>query len=238
MLSFTGRTHGNDSTMDDLDRVIAAWQEAGALHEPPRPAMPDQIGAAETALGRPLPDALRRLYEFGNGMGLMGGNLNFDSLAKGASSVVDNGRQLREWGWPIPRDLLMFGDNGAGDLFGVWYPPESRANWRTPVVMVGQIFEPASFALAGTDLAPFLRAWSGYYLQLHGAPAPALDLLGLPTHLRGIDDSYGLTPYFRWADPDLPDPDPDPYERGMDENQLDDLIGWMNLLKPRDRRLD
>lgn len=221
--------------MDDIDRTIHAWRKSPTLHEVKQPASAQDFARAEVALGRPLPLDLKLIYGFSNGMGLMHGNLVFDELAGGDASLVQNGDKLREWGWPIPDELLVFGGNGGDELFGLWYPNEAFPDWRTPVVIVGAIFEEErNFALAGTDLAPFLRAWSGHYLQISDdSPVEALDVLDLPQSLRPIDDSKGLVPYFEWADPLLPDLDPNPYERGLTEHELVDLLRSMDLLKPR-----
>ncbi len=220
--------------MDELDRVLEAWRLSPGIHYLPPPAIETEIALAEKQLGRQLPDDLRRLYEFSNGMEPMAGNLQFDTLVGGEMDLVGNGDRLRSWQWPIPHDLLVFGGNGSDDLLGLWHPQDASPDWMTPVVMVGAIFEERSFALAGTDLVPFLRAWSGYYLQIsEEAPVEALDALGLPKSLRPIDDPKGLAPYFQWADPMLPDHHPDPYARGMTELELADLIRSMDLLRPR-----
>jgi hypothetical protein len=86
--------------------------------------------------------------------------------------------------------------------------------------MVGAVFAPACMALAGTSLTRFMRAWSGYYLVSGDAPVAALDALGLPAHLRTMDDETGFAPYFAWADPDLSEPEPDPYSRGLDRDEI------------------
>ena len=211
--------------MGDLDHILAVWRLSPASHQFEPPADEATIAAAEEALGRPLPDALKTLYRFSNGMEPLGGNLMVQPLTESADGgLVGLGDRLRSWDWPVPEDVLMFGGNGASDQFGLWYPPGTPASEPTPVVMIGAVFEPASLALAGTDFARFLRAWSGYYLVLDEAPADALDALGLPDALRRFDGAAGLAPYFRWADPTLTDPDPDPYERGLDAAGIAALI--------------
>ena len=174
------------------------------------PATPQQIAAAESTLGRRIPLELRRLYEFSNGAELMHGNLIVNQI----DALSSHGDQLREWGWPIPHELLVFGGNGAGDLFGVWYPPAANADAESAVALVGEVFEPRCLAILGTSLGRFARAWSAYYLQLTDAPAEALDALQLPEGMRS-DELDTTGPFFAWADPALPDTDPDPYERGL-----------------------
>lgn len=210
----------------DLERVFAAWRLSPESHELEAPADEALIAAAEQSLGRSLPDGLKALYRFSNGMAPLGGNLMVEALTESEDSgLVGLSERLRSWNWPIPGELMMFGTNGGGDQFGLWYPPNSASHAPTPVVMVGQVFEPASLALVGTDLPQFLRAWSGYYMILLESPIEALDALGLPESLREIDDDAGLAPYFRWADPAKADPYPDPYERGLDAAGIATLIG-------------
>lgn len=209
-----------------LDRVLTAWRLTPASFELRAPPAGDgAIAGAERALGRPLPRALKALYGFGNGISALGGNLGIVPLFdEDADGLVDFGTSLRSWSWPIPDQVLAFGGNGADEQFGVWYPPESPPDGPIPVVMIGAVFEPACLALAGTDFERFLQAWSGYYLVLLEAPSEALDALGLPDALRRIPAEGGMAPYFRWADPSLPDPNPDPYSRGMDAEGIASVI--------------
>jgi hypothetical protein len=211
----------------DLERVLAAWRLSPANSlQTAEPADEATIAAAERSLGRSLPDGLKALYRFSNGIDPLGGNLDFVPLTGSQDSgLVGLSMRLRSGNWPIPDELMMFGTNGAGDQLGLWYPQDAAPDAPTPVVMVGQVFEPASLALVGTDLPQFLRAWSGYYMVLLSSPIEALDALGLPESLREIDDEAGLGPYFRWADPALADPNPDPYERGLDAAGIAALIG-------------
>jgi hypothetical protein len=48
--------------------------------------------------------------------------------------------------------------------------------------------------------------------------------LGLPESLRRMDADRGLAPYVSWADPSLPDPQPDPYSQRMDAEQIASVI--------------
>ena len=213
------------SGASELATIVAAWR----LAPDPWPLAPAaseaEIAAAERALGRPLPYDLRALYALCNGPNPLGGNLAVHPLsAVEGEGLVGMSDRLREWGWPIPDELLVFGGNGGEEQFGLWYPAGADPAASAPVVMVGAVFEPACMALAGTSLTRFLRAWSGYYLVLEDAPAAALDMLGLPAHLRTMDDEAGIAPYFSWADPDLPEPDPDPYAPGLDPDQIALLI--------------
>lgn len=153
-------------------------------------------------------------------------------FAEGERGLIGFGDRLRAWGWLIPSELLMFGGNGADELFGVWYPPEASSDDEVPVVMVGSVVEPACLSLAGTDLPRFLVGWSSYYLVLDEAPSRAFDTLGLPASLRRARPDASIASYLAWADPQLPDPDPDPYARGLDANEMREVLqaalvtGW------------
>jgi hypothetical protein len=208
---------------DGLSAIVEAWRLAA---DPlPPPASEAEIAGTERDLGRPLPAELRALYALCNGPNALGGNLAVHPVSpEEGEGLVGMGDRLREWGWPIPDELLVFGGNGGEDQFGLWYPAGTDSAAVAPVIMMGAVFEPACMALAGTSLTRFLRAWSGYYLVLVDAPVAALDALGLPAHLRSMDDEAGIGPYFSWADPDLAEPDPDPYSRGLDRDQIAALI--------------
>ena len=122
--------------------------------------------------------------------------------------------QLREWDWPVPEELLVIGDNGGGEVFGVWVVPGAR---RAPLVQMGSPTEEADLAVLGTTLGGFLAAWTAFYLPLAGEGDPAVDRclheLDVPAHLRSGDSEEHLWALLAWASPDLPDPQPDPYER-------------------------
>lgn len=211
----------SNGTSDELSSIVAAWRLAPDSWPLPEAASDTDIADAERRLGRPLPAELRALYGISNGPNPLGGNLAIQPLSSvEGEGLVGMGERLRGWGWPIPDEVLVFGDNGGEEQFGLWYPAGAEADASTPVVMVGAVFEPACMVLAGTSLTRFLRAWSGYYLVLIDAPIAALDELGLPAHLRTIDDEAGVARYFAWADPDLPELDPDPYARGLDRDGI------------------
>ena len=141
-------------------------------------------------------------------MSVLAGNLSIAPLGDDEGAVPRLSGDLRRWGWPIPSELLVFGADGGGDPFGLWYPDWASPNDPMPVVQVSQTFEPACMAVVGTNLAAFLRTWSGVYLVFAEAPGAALDVLGLPAELRVAPADGDLEAYFRWSDPGLPDPSP------------------------------
>jgi hypothetical protein len=77
----------------------------------------------------------------------------------------------------------MYGDDGEDELYGLSYPPGASPHDPTPAVEIGAIFEPGCMAVVGTDLATFMRGWSGYRLVQYEAPDAALEAIGLPRTL-------------------------------------------------------
>jgi hypothetical protein len=205
---------------DSLDKVLAAWDASAELHSPNPGASSDGLDRAQAEIGRPLPGAAVDLYRELDGGSLLHGNLNLlPLLPEGVTlAVTTSADLLRTWEWAIPDELLIFGDDGAGDQFGIWLPTSRDAS--PLIVQVGEIYgDDRNLAIVGDDLPSFLLARTAYYLLLLRDDEPtdaALDELALPDHLRelgdGDDDLFEL---LAWANPGLPDPRPDPYERGL-----------------------
>lgn len=222
-----------------LERVVAAWHASVELHELSPPATEDEVSLAEIHLGRTLPPVFRRLYSTNNGLALFRGNLNVyplratngDSglLTRWAHPLAD---ELREWRWRIADELVVIGDNGGDEMFGVWLPTgEARSS--APIVEIAELGEPIvgleeveGLAVAGTDLERFLVSRTAYYSLLYEAGSRALDLLGVPTDLR-VDDPGDdvFAALHAWADPELLDRDPDPYRRPVGASRLRKQFG-------------
>ena len=206
---------------EKVGRALEAWRHLGELEDVPA-ATADEIADAERRLGRPLPPEARRLYESANGGTFADGNLGIhpllaedhDELALTTASGL-----LRSWDWPVPDELVVFGDNGADSNFGLWLPGSSSV--RPVVVELGEAFDDACLAVVGDDLGSFLVGRTAYYARLiddDAARTAALDALGLPDELRTREDADTEEAHFAalaWASPGLPDPRPDPYERGL-----------------------
>jgi hypothetical protein len=185
-------------------------------------ASPDEVAHAEHALGRSLPDTARALYSATSGGAFLSGNLNLHPLLPDptddeALALTTASGLLRSWEWPVPEDLVVFGDNGAGEQFGLWLPEKET---RQLVVEVGQVFHESGLAVVGDDLGRFLLGWTAYYLLLLGDEtdtSAAVDALGLPSELRTLDEGGTDEEFFavlHWANPGLTRP-PDPYEQGI-----------------------
>jgi hypothetical protein len=212
-----------------LTSVLRAWELSAPLHEPNPGCSADELAEAARVLDRRLPAAFKQLYAAHGGGSFLHGNLMLEPLLPpdgddDALAVTTNADELRAADWPIPHGLVMIGGNGSDDLFGLWLPGDAEA--RPLAVQVGEIFEPASFAVVGDDLESFLAGWTAYYLLLLGDEldvGPALDALGVPAQLRVQSSGLGdedLDALLAWASPHLPDVHPDPYERGLTADDL------------------
>lgn len=206
-----------------LASVLTAWRVAGELDHADAPATDSDLGRVEGLLGRKLPTDLAELYRAVGGGSFVGGNLSLHPALPPpgqteALSLATAGDLLRSWNWPVPEPMVVFGDNGAGDVFGVWAPRDDIGH--PIVVQVGEVFEARCLAVIGDDVASFLRGWTAYYLLLAADRdvSPVLDALQVPAALRSLHDNGSDDEFFRllqWANPALPDPRPDPYERGL-----------------------
>ena len=163
--------------------------------------------SVEEALGRPLPEELREFLEEAADREMLGGNLKVYPLVppegdEEALALTTASGLLRSWDWPVPDEMVVFGDNGQGDSFGLWLPRDGGA--RPIVVQIGEVFEDACLAVVGDDLDSFVRGWTDYYTQLGD---------------RDLDEEAFYEILGR-ANPGLPDPRPDPYERGLTAAQI------------------
>ena len=216
----------------DLVSILESWALSSVPEEWGQGASDAELREAERTLKVRLPSALRGIYQVSDGLSILGGNLNFHPLepTQARLGLTNASDKLREWKWPIPQELLVFGDNGADELFGLWLlgAPDQRIS--SPVVEVGEIFKAKAFAVVGTDLCRFLKAWTAFYtlrdVQEETVEPEALDVLGVPNELReDADDEHLFRRFFAWADPDLPDVNPDPYKRGVTAVNLRRMFG-------------
>ena len=133
-------------------------------------------------------------------------------LAGGDLSVARGSTALREWDWPIPDDVVIFGSDGGGDPFGVWLP---TAEARPVVVKIGAIFKPGCMGIMGEDVNAFLRGWTAFYLLLseEDEATAGLDALELPERLRSDDaGDETFAQIMAWASPTITGSLSDPYE--------------------------
>jgi hypothetical protein len=213
-----------------LERVLAAWSITPGLNDPNAGASGADIETAEARLGRPLPAVMRDLYSALNGGSMLEGTLNLLPLLSdsGKLALTTASNLLRSWEWPVPDELVIFGDEGADDQLGIWLPATGAG--RPIVVSMGAVFEERSFAVVGDDLAGFLLARSAYSLLLSSddpeETAGALEALGVPGQLRSLDEDGSdveSDALLTWANPGLPDPHPDAYRRGLTATEVAEL---------------
>src|SRR5687768_298135 len=99
--------------------------------------------------------------------------------------MVNASEQLREWEWPIPPEMLVFGADGGDSVYGVWL---AAGDTREPIVV--ECLEASDLTIVGDDLASFLTSRTAYYLILFASDGydllPALDVLGIPEELRDL----------------------------------------------------
>jgi hypothetical protein len=200
--------------MSELDdRVWQAWTATAWLHEPLPPASPDELDSVEQSIGRPLPGAFRELYQRHDGGSWLGSDLVLMPLQTGGElSVAQASAAHRAWDWPVPDELVLFGNDGCGDPVGLWLPATAT---RPIVAKIGAIFEPGCMGIVGEDLNAFLRAWTAYYLLLpdREAATAGLDALELPDHLRSDDpDDETFAHIVEWASPTITGSMSDPYK--------------------------
>ena len=211
------------TSVPELEPVIEAWARSAKLHELNPPASADDLAVVERLLGRKFPPAFHALYEMSNGGSYLNGNVMLDRLRGGGSyaSVATLSNDIRHAGARLPPEIVVFGGDGSDALFGLWLRKGRTARSPAPVIELDISGEP--YALVGTDLARFLKGRTAFHLSLSEADPSALDALDVPENLRvsadEVDDDlfYALR---RWADPDLPDPRADPYERPTSAEEL------------------
>jgi hypothetical protein len=212
-----------------LQDLIQVWRVSEKSNIFPPIATDRELELTESKLGFQLPAPLSDLYRLCNGIYLLNGNLHIYPLeeAEQSSGVSSASEKLRSWGWPIPHEVLVFGDNGGDELFGIWLPDTQGKVFEHPILVIGEIFEPRCMAIEATGLFPFLLGWTAYYCLLYEAESSLLDALGLPESLRFNPDEVDDTVFARlrqWADPNLPDPNPDPYRHGYDTESLMSIL--------------
>jgi hypothetical protein len=186
---------------DCLHRVLTTWERSADREPLPAPASDADFERLRLA-GLALPAAFQSVYRRHNGVELFGGNLNLWPLTGESEITVEKlTNALRESGVPIPKELVLFGDNGQSEYFRFWVVGATQQK-RWPVLSVGIADEPAIAVLA-TDFERFLRGWSAYYALVCEESQEVLDALSLPEELRSADpDDATFAAIWQWADPD------------------------------------
>ena len=102
----------------ELELVVRAWELSASLHKWTEGAADEAIDQAEQILGKRFPPPLGAIYEMSYGIELLNGNLQIEPLfpADEETGLVNLSGKLREWGWPIPAEALVFGGDGSDSL--------------------------------------------------------------------------------------------------------------------------
>ena len=225
----TPTTEGISPT-EKMQRVLKAWELSKELHyEYPVPAATSEtLTEAERVLGYHLPESMRTLYLTHNGGGFLGGNVNHWPLFpfdENPLAITTGTAQLREWNWDLPPELLVIGDDGSDGTYGLWIDDPLSLE---PIVLEVD-GTGGAFAVVGDDLASFLVGRSAFYLLGYASNGldltATLDTLEVPSELRRMDlgdEQYHAV--FRWANPNLPEIDPDSYDMWWTPEQMREYV--------------
>jgi hypothetical protein len=202
-----------------LGPLVDAWRLSADLHRLRSGASESELAVAEDDLGRPLPEPVRALYRLTDGASFLDGNLNVYPLQAETLGLVGASDWLRSVRWTIAEELVVLGDNGSDDSFGIWLARRPSSDDPGPVIQIAEVGH--GYAVAGTGFVSFLTWWTAYYLLLYDVGRDALRALGIPERLWGANPDEELVDELtQWADPELPDPVPDPYGRPTDVEAL------------------
>lgn len=212
-----------------LSDILHSWKLAHKETSFGPPVAEEDLQRAEATIGRRLTPGMRGLYALADGAYLFGGSLQLYSLLprERGFDLSTTSTRLREWKWQVPDEALVFGDNGGDESIGAWMVTTRNPSFPEPIIVIGEVFgRPECLAIVGTSLERFLLSHTAYYLQLYGAPASALDAIEVPAKLRrdDLDDDH-FAEIYAWADPGLPDMNPDPYSRGLALHEVSSLFG-------------
>jgi hypothetical protein len=214
----------------ELSKLFQFWQATSPHHRFSASANEEDMRRVEAAFGFRMAAPLRELYLFSNGLSLFRGDLKIYPLLSEANRHGMDTATTNCRGWfHIPSEVVVFGDNGSDEHYGFWTAQSSTDPFGCPIIEIGQLFiDPACMSLAATDLLPFLYGETVFSSLLSEIGDEALDILELPQELRvgrSVVDNKHFARIRRWADPGLPDPDPEPYTKGLDSLQIRSLLG-------------
>jgi hypothetical protein len=212
----------------ELGEVLIVLKAVG-LNKFNPPASVSDLSKLKRIFRAGVPDEVVEFYEFANGAQLLSGNLNIWPIEGDGFSLTHGSDELRSHEWPIPKEVILFGDCGGEEVYGYWAPDKRVGRQLCPVVVVGSIFDVGCMDVAASSLKSLILGHSAYHLQ-PDYPG-VLDELGVPRHLRfdnhSLDDS-AFAQIMGWADPVLPDPAVDPYLKEMDVTAVEEYVEIMD----------
>jgi hypothetical protein len=214
----------------EFGQLVRLWQATSNLHKFNPPASQDDLSKVETGLAFHLPQALRELYLFSNGMSLFEGCLRiYPLLSTGEKDGLESATsQCRKW-FQIPAEIVVFGDNGSDEHYGFWKTKPANETFACPIIEIGELFhDPACMSFVATNLLTFLYGEMAVFSLLSEFDNEALYIIGLPEALR-VPRSQVNNKHFasirKWLDPMLPDHDPEPYTKGLNTAQIRKILG-------------
>jgi len=206
-----------------LDQLLRAVELLDPHAELPGGADEDTIDEAERKLGRPIPAQLREWSRtVGGGSVLLGGNLRTYALVKTrlvpGPYVATARNALRSREWFVPEEVVPFGADAGGDVFGIWAPRDEPARELVVLIGAGDGDEDVpSCAIVGEDLYAFLQGWIAHYVWALEDQDPGgqelidevQEELELPLDLQGVPEEMArsagehLQKVLRWSSPSL-----------------------------------
>lgn len=217
-----------------IKSIIQFWELNELIIQSQPGASEKLIEQAESELNVVFPEELKNLYRYADGISLLpDGSLNFYSLFPDNEKmgVTHASNKLREWGWVIPEEVIVFGDNGGDEQYGIWIPKGKVPSRTYPVIEIGENFSPKNMAIVGTSFDIFLKTITFLRIGLidNLTDKKLLDQFVLPSTSKDLfkQDEIFVNQVYKQMDPKLPDYDPDPYARPLDQH---DVRAWLSTL--------
>jgi SMI1/KNR4 family protein SUKH-1 len=252
--AFVPPTTEGMSPTEKLQRVLRALELFG-IERPDAKDLPgatnEELAEAERLLGFPLPATMRQFYGAHNGSQIWGfwplQQLDQSELP----SVVTGTEQYRQWRYPVPQELFLFGDSGSESAYGLWITEVDRGT-EPVVVEMGDDEEPC-LTIVGDDLASFLLGRMAIYFVIDPPyeydAASVVEILGVPQELRHferkvvdktvdrlgnpidiiyVDEEEAHRSLVRWANPSMPHPAIFGYEFLMTVDEINEFVASRN----------
>ena len=210
----------------DFNTLAKSWELTSELSNVPKGANRSEFIDIEASLNLSLPASLKSFYTITNGPSLLQSNLNIVPLnSDDYSNLKQFTNQLKEWDFLIPNEVLAFADNGGDSTYAIWIEQNDLSD--SPIIEIGTCFDSPCLSIVGTSLFNFLLGWTAYYFLLYEVNTEAIDLIKLPKELRfnasELDDEQ-FAAIRKWADPKLPEFNPDPYVQKLDAQAIRELL--------------
>jgi hypothetical protein len=118
-----------------------------------KPANESDIIETETKFGISFSETIKSFYLFSDGISAFDGNLNIYQINGNDDFCVKNASDAyRNWKWVIPKEMIIFGDDGCGGPFGFWNNKKESL-----IVKTGEIFEEKGFTIISDSFENFLN---------------------------------------------------------------------------------